>query len=410
MIRKDISIYVHIPFCNSKCYYCSFISSVQSEEKKKEYFKALENEIMNFKEKYFLASFEKKEINSVSFRPSKTSGEISSIENFVVKTIYIGGGTPSSVEPTYIENILKEIRKKFKVDKNAEITIECNPNSTDETKLAFYKKIGINRLSFGVQSFNKHSLEFVGRIQNDKKMLKNYIKNSIKVLEKGKKLGFDNISVDFILGLPYQKKSEIKKFIKRTSKFVTHFSFYMLMVEDGTKLAELLPQGVEDDKIARLYEIAVKMLKKFGFERYEISNFAKEGFKSKHNKVYWNMGEYIGFGLAAHSFLDGKRIANTEKLGDFISYYLKRDSKNVKTIESLTKEQLAEETIMLALRTSEGLDLVKFRNNFYDLEKKKASELASLLNLGFLEFENNYLRLSNKGFLVANKLILELID
>lgn len=382
MIKKDISIYIHIPFCNSKCYYCSFISSVQNEEIKKEYFQALENEIMNFN-------------NS---------------DNFVVKTIYIGGGTPSSVDPSYIERLLEAIKLKFKLAKNIEITIECNPNSTDESKLYSYKKMRINRLSFGVQSFNKHSLNFVGRIQNDKKELNSYKKKTIKILEKAKKIGFENISVDFILGLPYQENEEIKGFLKKLSKFVSHFSCYMLMVEDGTKLAELLPQGVDDENLAKSYEIAVKYLNKLGFKRYEISNFAKEGFESKHNKVYWNMGEYIGFGLSAHSFLYGKRIANTENLKDFISFYLKNDNINIKTIENLTKEQLAEETIMLSLRTREGLDLVKFKEKCYDLEKNKRSELASLLNFGFIEFENNYLRLSNKGFLVANKIILELID
>src|SRR5574344_1445385 len=188
---KPISIYIHIPFCNSKCYYCSFTSFVQNDQKKEQYFKALENEILSF--------------------------DLS--KNYIVKTIYIGGGTPSCVAPELIKN-------KFEVDNNAEITIECNPNSTDEKKLVLYKKIGINRLSFGVQSFNKHSLNFVGRIQNDKNALKTYQKKTINILKKTKQLGFENVSADFILGLPYQKKWQIKHFLKKISKLVSHFSCY----------------------------------------------------------------------------------------------------------------------------------------------------------------------------------------
>jgi oxygen-independent coproporphyrinogen-3 oxidase len=396
---------------------------VQNEQTKRDYFEALKSEIL---------SFDLNKITQVSILNSP----------FSIKTIYFGGGTPSSVDQKCIEEILKTIENKFKVDKNAEITIECNPNSTDESKLSFYKKIGINRLSFGVQSFNKHLLEFVGRIQNNKQLLKDYQKNTIEILKNARKIGFNNISADFILGLPYQTNFELKRFIKKLCKLVCHFSCYMLTLEEGTKLFNLMPQGVDEEKIAKQYEIATKLLKKLGFERYEVSNFAKPGFESKHNKNYWDMGEYVGFGLAAHSFYNNQRLANTEKLKDYINFYtglpryarnnkrseisprtsFGRNDKNnviptavegsqpINTTESLTKEQLAEETIMLALRTREGLDLVKFKANFYDLEQNKKNEIARLINSGFIEFENNYIRLAPKGFLVSNKIILELVS
>jgi oxygen-independent coproporphyrinogen-3 oxidase len=380
---KDVSIYVHIPFCNSKCYYCSFISSKQDSKTQDKYFKALKNEISDFESK----------------------------NEYIVKTIYIGGGTPSCVDLKHIKTILNEIKKRFNVDKEVEITIECNPNSTTEEKLLFYKNIGINRISFGVQSFNKRSLDFIGRIQNDKKALKNYKKETIKILKKAKEFGFSNLSVDFILGLPYQTNFQLKKFIKQLSALVCHFSCYMLSIEENTKLAKLLPNGVSEEKVAKQYEIAVKTLAKLGFDRYEISNFAKKRFESKHNSVYWNMGEYIGFGISAHSFYDKKRVANTEKLKEYIDFYTeKQGNLAVKSIEKLTKEQLAEEMIMLALRTRKGLDLMKFKEKFYDLEIKKANIISLLLKSGFIKLENNFLFLTDKGYLVADKIILDLID
>ena len=383
-MTKPISIYIHIPFCDSKCYYCSFISFVQNDQIKEQYFNALRNEISAFQN-----------------------------DNYSVKTIYFGGGTPSYVDPKFIKQMLDEIKNKFKIDKKAEITIECNPNSVDASKLAFYKEIGVNRISFGVQSFNKRSLEFVGRV-NDKVTLKNYKKQALDIIRKAKEVGFDNISADFILGLPYQSKCQLKRFIKELRKHICHFSCYMLTVEEGTKLTKLLPNGISEERLSKEYEFAVKVLKKLGFERYEISNFAKKGFESKHNKVYWEMGEYLGFGVSAHSFYDSKRIANIDNLkeyNEFYTYHSKQmeKSKSIKGVEKLSTEQLAEETIMLALRTRQGLDLVKFKNDFYDLENKKKSELARLLNSGFIEFKNNFLSLSNKGYLVANKIILELI-
>lgn len=403
---KELSIYIHIPFCESKCYYCNFVSCVSSE--KKEYFKALYNEISEFKNK-----------------------------DYLVKTIYFGGGTPSSVEPIFIKKILKQIYSKFKIDKNVEITIECNPTSTTIENLTEYKKMEINRISFGVQTFNKKSLNFVGRTQNNFKKNKGYKSLVFRCLKQAKKLGFDNISVDIILGLPYQKNRDVKKCLHKLSKFVQHFSCYMLILEKNTKLYKLLPEGLDESKSIKQYEITVKLLEKLGFNRYEISNFSKKGFESKHNNTYWTMGEYAGFGVAAHSFIGKKRIANTESLQEYISFYIKNNNcgnndfenkniennntkdkeketknerYNIKTVENISKKSLAEEKIMLGLRLKKGIDLIEFRKDFYDIEKKKAKELALLLNNGFIEFENNFLRLSDKGFLVSNAVILEIIS
>lgn len=381
---KNLSIYIHIPFCESKCYYCNFVSCASKEHDK--YFSALQKEISDFNAK-----------------------------NYIVKTIYIGGGTPSFVNTIFITNILKQIRSKFTVKENAEITIECNPNSMTIEKLKKYKDIGINRISFGVQSFNKKSLEFVGRIQGDKKKLSNYKKLVIENLKQAKKLGFDNLSADIILGLPYQKNRHIKKDIKTLSKLITHFSCYMLSIEKNTKLYNLLPQGVKENKLIKQYEVTVKTLKRLGFDRYEISNFSKMGFESRHNNVYWSMGNYVGFGVSAHSFIDEYRIANTDNMEEYVRFFDKNNSeiengKEIRLIEKVSKEELGDETIMLALRTRKGLDLIMFKEKFYDLEKKKAKQLAFLLNNGFIKFKNNFLHLFDKGFLVSDAIILKIVS
>lgn len=389
---KELSIYIHIPFCDSKCYYCSFCSSVENDKTKEKYFTALENEIKS----------RKKDFNS----------------DEIIKTIYFGGGTPSIVKPELINSVLQTLKKHFKVLDNAEITIECNPNSTTQSKLEKYKEYGINRLSFGVQSFNKRALKFVGRIKSEEE-LKNYKTNVFNCLKTAKNIGFDNVSVDFILGLPHQSNFQLKSFLNKVSKYATHFSCYMLQIEEDTKLAELLPNGVSEEKLIEQYEIASKTLKKLGFERYEISNFAKKGKESKHNKGYWERADYIGFGLAAHSLYNNARFANTENLKEYLEFWQKINKntnlekmlkKQVITAEKLSKKECAEETLMLSLRTIEGLNLVKFKENYFDLEKYHAKKIAMMLKNGLITLEGDFLRLTGKGLLVANEIIVNFAD
>lgn len=382
-MEKEISIYVHVPFCNSKCYYCSFSSSVENETTKTKYFKALNNEIEFYSKK---------------------------VQNRVVKTIYFGGGTPSVAREKQIEKTLKTIKKCFKIKENCEITIELNPNSTTKEKLLLYKKIGINRLSFGVQSFNRKALEFVGRIKKEE--TKTYKKQVLFCLKTAKEIGFENVSVDFILGLPFQKKRELCSFFKTVSHYVSHFSCYMLQIEKGTKLFEILKEQNED-VLAEQYEFAVRKLKKLGFERYEVSNFAKQGFESKHNQTYWERKEYLGFGISAHSFLNKTRKANTLNLKEYIDFWNKKEiqEKEIKKVvskEKLSKEQEIEEEIMLSLRTKKGLDLEKFEKKYYNLIKEKHFKIEMFLKNNLIEIVNNFLSLTEKGFLLANEIIVQL--
>lgn len=381
---KELSIYVHIPFCSVKCNYCNFCSFKANLSEQEQYFNALEKEI--------------------EFRASQ-------FKNQPVKTIYLGGGTPSIVETKQIKRILDKIKQNFFVLDDAEITIELNPNSTSEEMLLSYLSFGINRISFGVQTFNKRALTFVGRLSA--KEAESYKTKVISLLKFTNKIGFKNISVDFILALPFQTKTQLVSTLKKLGKFVTHFSCYMLETE-GTKLEQYYKPNEEE--IIEQYEASVKTLKKLGFKRYEISNFAKPSFESCHNQAYWKRQNYLGFGLAAHSFVENQRFANTEDFRLYLKVFGKVPNKKtliesgvVKT-ENLTKKQCAEETLMLSLRTSEGLNLKEFKENFFDIEKVHAKKIATYLKAGLISLEGNFLRLTGKGILVANEIIVNFAD
>lgn len=395
MKLEDYSIYVHIPFCNSKCYYCDFCSFVENENNIKKYFNSLKNEIKQNK-----------------------------IKN-KIKSIYFGGGTPSSVNEKYIINILKLILNNFNVEKNAEITIEANPNSLSIKSLQAFYDAGFNRLSIGVQTTNKKSLKYIGRI-TEKNTLKNYKKNIKNILINAKKIGFLNISTDLILGLPFNNDKQLKKDLKFLIKYCNHISTYMLMVEEGTKLAKFnLNLEEVDENSARQYELVYNFLKDKNFERYEVSNFAKNKTYSKHNVNYWQRKNYLGFGLSAHSFIKPYRFYNTSNLQKYIEYYsnpkfeinkkseqeilqeVKR--KEIVKVEKLSKKESMEEKIMLSLRCQNGLDLNEFKDEFFDLLSKKNDEIILLLKNDLIELKDNKIKLTEKGFLVANQVILKLI-
>lgn len=383
-MEKELSIYVHIPFCNSKCFYCNFCSWEGSLTTQNRFFNAIEKEI-------------------------KTKSK--NFSSFVVKTIYFGGGTPSVVNEKKISKLLCLIKKNFKISPYAEITIEANPNSLSLQKLVAYKKTGFNRLSIGVQTFNKRALLYVGRLQT-KEQAKEYRRKVISCLNDAKRVGFQNISADFILGLPYQKTREISQFLKQLSPYVTHFSCYMLQVENGTKLYSMLDGKGNENLILEQYKRAVITLKRLHFHRYEISNFARQNFESEHNKVYWQRKNYVGFGPSASSFSFEERTTNTNNINEYIKFWENENPKLMNepsTKEKLSKEQQAEEVIFLSLRTAKGLNLTEFNQKFYDFNKKNAKTIEKLTNLGLIEFENEFLKLTDKGVLLENSIIVELI-
>ena len=275
---KEISVYIHLPFCERKCLYCAFTSFVSSDDVQKEYVKHLIKEIENFKDGY------------------------------KAKTIYFGGGTPSVLRLDLLGKIFDALKNKFEIEKDAEITMEVNPNSVDEEKLGFYKRLGVNRLSIGIQSLNDKTLKKLGRLHTKKDVLYK--------LQLATKF-FDNISCDLILGL--EKEKNVVKYARKLIKFgIKHISCYILEVHENTPLYSLVKnkkyQPLNDEAVAKSYEELRKFLEKQGFNQYEISNFSFLCFESKYNLAYWSYDDYVGFGLSSHSFLDGARYENSSDL------------------------------------------------------------------------------------------------
>lgn len=369
-MKKDIGLYIHMPFCKAKCYYCDFISYANKENLIKDYVEALIKEMKHI-----------------------------DLSKYSIQTVYIGGGTPSLIDSESISKIIDNVRP-FIAD-NAEITIEINPGTADKEKLERYKQIGINRLSIGLQSTDNELLSEIGRIHKYEEFLTIY--------NKARNLGFKNINVDLMLGLPNQ---DLKKLEESVEKVISlnpeHISIYSLILEENTKLYNMVMNGtlkLPDEEIERkMYWKVKKMLENEGYIHYEISNFAKEGYKSRHNSDCWEQKEYIGIGVAAHSYLDSKRFSNTESIEDYIKNINNNVfDKNITIHEEQTKEDKQNEYMILGLRKIEGINISNFKNKFGEnpifLYRQ---ELNKLVQEELIEIHDNYIRLTNKGLDLAN--------
>lgn len=370
---NNCSIYVHIPFCESKCIYCDFVSRVCNE---------------NIKEKYFNRLLEEIEIKSPLF------------QNVIIPSIYIGGGTPSCVNEKYIIQLIEKIKEKYKLSNDCEITIECNPNSVTKEKLLAYKNVGIKRISFGVQTLNNKVLKVLGRLHNKRDV--------VNAINKAKDIGINNISCDLLLGLPKLREFDYKKQIKTLYKLgVNHISAYMLIVEENTVLDNKVKTGEivlpSEDKTVNIYNKIVSYLKKKGFFRYEISNFAKNGKECLHNQRYWTLDNYIGFGISAHSFYNGYRIENVSTFEDYEKFF------EFKKEKISLKEQF-EEYVMLGLRTSKGISIEYIKKQFkIDILNDKKEEIDFLLNNKLIEIINNNVVVKEDKYGLTNQIILKLI-
>lgn len=373
---KELGIYVHIPFCKQKCYYCDFISYANKEEKTKEYVKCIQKEI---------------EIESKKY----------SKDEYEITTIYFGGGTPSYISALYIENIINVIKLNYNVKDNAEITIEINPGTVNEEKILIYEKIGINRVSIGLQSTNDKLLKQIGRIHTYEEFL-----NCYKLVSKSK---INNINVDLMLALPNQTIEDLEESLQKVINLKpNHISLYSLILEEGTKLEKMVSENIvklpEEDLEREMYWKTKRILEKNGYNHYEISNFAKEGYKSKHNMNCWSQKEYLGFGVAAHSYVNRKRYCNTNNIEEYISNIKKGKIENNRTVcEIQNKIDEQKEFMMLGLRKIDGIDIQEFKNKFvenpiYVFHK----ELEKLVNEDLIEIDLDKIKLTNKGLDFAN--------
>ena len=382
-MRKGLSLYIHIPFCNSKCAYCSFVSFVAKDDVKRRYLSCLKKEI---------------EIRGKEFG-----------SDYVVTTIYVGGGTPSCLEVGEIKRLMQVVYKNFTVKNDAEITIELNPNSVTKEKITEYFFAGFNRFSLGLQSTNGKVLKTMERPDSSE----NFI-NAVNFI---RERGGSNISCDMILGYPGQTLEDVKTTINLIKKLnIPHVSTYMLSVEEGTRLKNQIENGKlklpSEDEVVQMYDWCVKSLEASGIKRYEVSNFARIGFRSRHNQVYWKRWNYLGLGLASHSYLKHQRFANTSDLVTYIGFLEKSNQVPVCDSKIISNNEAMEESVMLSLRTAEGLDTIAFEKEFgVNFIAKNKAKLTEFIKGGFLKLnpETNFISATDKGFLVLNKLISELV-
>lgn len=374
---KNIGIYVHFPFCASKCKYCNFTSFQGKNDMQLKYFQSLINEI-----------------------------DASNASDVCVDTIFIGGGTPSIMFDGCISTLLSEIKKKFIVLDDVEVTIEGNPNSITKSKVQEWKESGVNRVSIGLQTTNPNILKLIGRPHTKQ--------DYINAIEMVKSAGINNINTDCLIGLPRQKLTDLRKTLALVTKLCcTHISVYSLILEEDTPLSDMVARGEvklpKEEKTLGMYNYADKYLSENGFHKYEVSNFAKENYECKHNLNTWKMHEYIGFGVGAHSYFDGKRYSNVGTIEEYVKLVSSGKSP-VEICENVGNKELFEETIMLGLRTRYGIDLLEIKNKFdIDLLETKKDTIAYFAKNNFITINNNHIIPTSLGFTVLNKIILELV-
>ncbi len=367
-------IYIHIPFCKSRCSYCDFATDVYRNN------------------------------NAVERYVDTLISDITNCElriTHCVETLYFGGGTPSLLTAKQLEKILVAIYEKFEFDKKTEFTLEMNPGAVSLEKLRDFKSLGVNRASFGVQTFDDRSLKLLARGHDA-----NDARNTFELLRQAK---FENISFDLIGGLPNQNLKDWEKNLDEALHMnPEHLSLYLLEITEGTPLAEQIrtnrqPQP-DEDLAGEMYQLMTQKVAAKGFEHYEISSFAKNGFESKHNNKYWLCEPVYGFGVSAHSF-DGKatRWSNERDTNKYVSLIENRKSPIVET-ENLTEKQLSSEFTFLNLRLTKGLDLKKYKQRFgSDLLDEFADKLDDLKKSELIEFDQNFIYLTEKGKIFSNE-------
>ncbi len=370
------SLYIHIPFCTSKCIYCDFNSITIKSDIVDEYLLAIENELQSINERY-------------SF-----------------KTIYIGGGTPTVLNETQLSKLLNVVSKYIDKSKLKEYTIEANPGTLNDKKIFILKNGLVNRVSIGIQSFNNNYLKLLKRIHTA-----NEAKDIFFSLREN---GFKNINIDLIYGYPGQTLNEWKMDLMESSRLnPEHISAYCLSYEQGTPLTEMIDSGIlrrlDEEEELKMYEYTKDFLCNKGYLNYEISNFARPGKKCKHNIVYWRNEEYIGIGAGAFSFVNGKRYCNIKDISKYIS--AAKSGKNLICFsEELSKKRRASEILIMSLRMSSGISKIEFlKRSGFDLSGLFGKQINALAKAGLINFDDERIKLTRKGMSVADSVMTEFI-
>ena len=370
MRKEELGIYIHIPFCKSKCYYCDFTSYTNQCEKIEGYIQEVIREM-----------------------------EQQDFCQHNITTIYIGGGTPSYIDEKYIRLLLETLKTNLSKNQTKfeeiEITIEVNPGTVTRKKLEEYKKVGINRISIGLQSTNDKLLKQIGRLHNYQQFLEAY--------QLVQEIGFSNINIDLMIGLPNQTIQDIKQTLKEIKKLnPNHVSVYSLILEEDTKMEQFIREGKlqlpEEELERQMYWYVKNTLELEGYKHYEISNFARKEKESKHNMNCWEQKEYIGLGATSHSYLNGIRYSNVAFTEDGNWNFTNKKIEEKQTLQDRKKEYM-----LLGLRKIEGVSIQKFKEKYTDnpifLFRK---EIEKLVMEGLLEVDENWIRLTNRGIDFAN--------
>lgn len=400
---KKLEIYIHIPFCAKKCDYCDFLSMRADEGTKREYVNGLIREIELSKDM---------------------------MKGYKVDTVFIGGGTPSILREDYIEKIMQTLKDNCELSENAEITIECNPGTVNLKKLEAYKKSGINRISFGLQSANDNELRELGRIHDFEGFVESY--------KLARKAGFNNINVDLMSALPGQTLESYRDTLNKVIELnPEHISAYSLIVEDGTPMEERVEQNLvtlpDEDTEREMYYLTREVALKNGYNRYEISNYAKTGYECRHNEGYWKRVEYLGFGLGAASLYQNKRYSNVSDLNEYIGllldggndedYYggmvyqddvwdIQEDTLNILhgKISTLSNKDMMEEFMFLGLRMTEGVSEEKFKMDFgRNIDKVYGYVIEKLEKQHLLEKKDGRIKLTDRGVDISNYVMSEFL-
>lgn len=378
--HSSLSIYVHVPFCVRKCVYCDFASLPGREADWERYFDEIWAEIRLWSDVTDFGLLR---------------------DEYRVKTVFIGGGTPTLVDAGYIEKTLEACRAIAPFEENAEITIEGNPGTLTPDKLTAYRRAGVNRLSLGAQSFDDGLLRSLGRVHTA-----GQIGEAVKM---AREAGFDNVNLDLMYALPGQEMAQWTDTLDAAVALgVAHISAYSLIVEPGTQMAARVASGAaavpDDDAVNAMQRQAISRLNAAGYCRYEISNYARPGRECRHNLVYWDRGDYLGLGCAAHSLLGGRRFHNPESLDDYLAGIRRQDETR------LTARDVMEETLMLSTRTVQGLDLAAWEGAFgASFERGREAAIERLERGGLVEFGDGRLRLTTRGMEVQDAVVLELL-